>query len=103
MLRADDLTVVHHDDSVSHFTDVRYTLGGRGLRVVLATGEEIFFPRHEVLTTEARTAARIDRSGAYLYAVACDQVPGRRPDALTVVPILPMRWSCSASEPSSSI
>ena len=70
MLRADDLTVVHHDDSVSHFTDVRYTLDRCGLWVILATGEEIFFPQHEVLTTEARTAARADRSGACLCAVA---------------------------------
>ena len=44
MLRADELTVVHHDDSVSLFTDVRYTLGRSGLHVVLATGEEIVFP-----------------------------------------------------------
>jgi len=65
MLRADDLTVVHHDDSVSHFTDVRYTLGHRGLRVVLATGEEIHFPQHEVLTTHARTDARTHRQAEY--------------------------------------
>jgi len=58
MLRADELTVVHHDDTVHRFTDVRYTLSRRGLRVVLATGEEILFPQHDVLTTHVRTAAR---------------------------------------------
>ena len=68
MLRADDLTVVHHDDTVSRFTDVRYTLGRRGLRVVLATGEEILFPQHEVLTTHARTAATTSRRAAYAMA-----------------------------------
>lgn len=57
MLRADELTVVHHDDTVLVFTDVRYTLGRKGLRVLLASGEEIVFPQHDVLTTHARTAA----------------------------------------------
>jgi hypothetical protein len=57
MLRADELTVVHHDDTVTRFTHVRYTLGRRGLHVVMATGEEIVFPQHEVLMTHARTAA----------------------------------------------
>ena len=27
MLRADELTVVHHDDTTSHFFDVTYTIG----------------------------------------------------------------------------
>ena len=58
MLRADELIVVHHDDTVHLFTDVQYTLSRRGLRVVLATGEEIFFPQHDVLTTHVRTAVR---------------------------------------------
>jgi hypothetical protein len=57
MLRADTLTVVHHDDTVVRFTDVRYTLGRKGLHVVTATGEEIVFPAHEVLMTRTRTAA----------------------------------------------
>lgn len=57
MLRADELTVVHHDDSVSRFTDVRYTLGRRGLRLVTSTGEVVVFAQHEVLTTWTRTAA----------------------------------------------
>jgi D-aminopeptidase len=70
MLRADDLTVVHHDDSVSHFTDVRYMLARRGLRVVLATGEELLFGEHEMLTTYARTAARTDGSSGYAYPAA---------------------------------
>jgi hypothetical protein len=68
MLHADELTVVHHDDTVSHFTDVRYMLGRQGLRVVLATGEEIVFAQHDVLTTDARTAARTDRQAAYAIA-----------------------------------
>ena len=58
MLRADELTVVHHDDTVHRFTDVRYTLSRRGLRVLLATGEEILFPQHDVLTTHVRTDAQ---------------------------------------------
>jgi hypothetical protein len=68
MLRADELTVVHHDDSVSLFTDVRYTLGRAGLHVVLATGEEIRFASHEVLTTRADSAARTDEKTAYAIA-----------------------------------
>ena len=53
MQRADELTVVHHDDTVSRFTDVTYTLGREGLRVVTATGDEKAFPLHDVLTTQA--------------------------------------------------
>ncbi|HET6532177.1 MAG TPA: hypothetical protein VFH03_16440 [Actinoplanes sp.] len=69
MLRADELTVVHHDDTVHRFRDVRYMLGRRGLRVVLAGGEEIVFPSHEVLTTEAKAAARTGPAAAD-YAMA---------------------------------
>ena len=54
MLRADELTIVHHDDTVSHFTDVTYTLNRQGLRVLTATGDEKAFPGHDVLTTHAR-------------------------------------------------
>ena len=36
MMRADVLTVVHHDDTVSTFTDVTYTLSRAGLRVLTA-------------------------------------------------------------------
>jgi hypothetical protein len=57
MLRADELTVVHHDDSVSRFTDVTYTLGRDGLRVVTASGDEKAFPKHDVLTTQALARA----------------------------------------------
>jgi hypothetical protein len=57
MQRADELTVVHHDDTVSRFTDVRYTLSRDGLRLVTSGGNERHFPRHEVLTTHARRAA----------------------------------------------
>jgi hypothetical protein len=54
MLRADELTIVHHDDTVSLFTDVRYTLSRDGLRVITAGGRERHFARHDVLTTHAR-------------------------------------------------
>jgi hypothetical protein len=57
MLKADELTVVHHDDTVSRFTDVTYTLGREGLRVITATGDEREFPRHDVLTTHVLARA----------------------------------------------
>lgn len=57
MQRADELTVVHHDDTVSRFTDVTYTLGRDGLRLVTSGGREEHFPRHDVLTTHARRLA----------------------------------------------
>jgi hypothetical protein len=57
MQRADELTVVHHDDTVSRFSDVRYTLDREGLRLVTAGGGEHRFARHEVLTTHARREA----------------------------------------------
>ncbi len=41
MLRADALTVVHHDDSVSEFTDVHYVLDRHGLRVLTAAGDDL--------------------------------------------------------------
>jgi hypothetical protein len=53
MLRADELTVVHHDDTVSRFTDVHYTLGRDGLRLITAGGGEHHFARHDILTTHA--------------------------------------------------
>jgi hypothetical protein len=56
MLRADALTVVHHDDTTSEFTDVSYTLDRTGLRVVTAAGVERAFPRHDVLTTHVRVS-----------------------------------------------
>jgi hypothetical protein len=57
LLPADELTVVYHDDTVSRFTDVRYTLGRDGLRLITAGGRERYFPRHDVLTTHARRRA----------------------------------------------
>jgi len=57
MLRADELTVVHHDDTVIRFLDVRYTLTREGLRVVTASGAERLFARHDVLTTHVRRKA----------------------------------------------
>jgi hypothetical protein len=56
MLRADELTVVHHDDTVSRFTDVTYTLDRDGLRVWSAAGDEKAFACHEILTTHVRLA-----------------------------------------------
>ena len=57
MLRADELTVVHHDDTVSQFVDVTYTISREGLRVITATGDEKAFPPHDVLTTYALARA----------------------------------------------
>ena len=54
MLRADELTIVHHDDTVSRFTDVTYSLSRAGLRVLTADGDEKAFAGHDVLTTHAR-------------------------------------------------
>lgn len=68
MLRADELSVVHHDDTVSRFIDVRYTLGRAGLRLLLATGEEISFAQHDVLTTHARRGAATLDPCAYAIA-----------------------------------
>jgi len=56
MHRADELTVVHHDDTVSRFTDVTYTLNRAGLRLVTAAGVECEFPVHDILTTQVRRA-----------------------------------------------
>jgi hypothetical protein len=58
MLRADTLVVVHHDDTVSRFTDVTYTLGRTGLRVRDRDGSERVFARHDVLTTHVVLAHR---------------------------------------------
>jgi hypothetical protein len=57
MQQADELTVVHHDDSVSRFLDVTYTLSRDGLRLVTSAGSERLIPRHEMLTTHVRKAA----------------------------------------------
>jgi len=58
MQHADELTIVHHDDTVSRFTDVTYTLTRDGLRLLTATGDEKAFPGHDVLTTHVRLAHR---------------------------------------------
>jgi hypothetical protein len=57
MQRADELTVVHHDDTVSRFQDVTYTLSREGLRLVTSAGRERSFPSHEFLTTHASRKA----------------------------------------------
>lgn len=54
--RADELIVVHHDDTVSHFTGVRYTLGRSGLRVLGPDGAETVIACHDVLTTHVKRA-----------------------------------------------
>ena len=48
MLHADNLTVVHHDDSQTRYTDVRYVLHRDGIRVFSETGQDDFT---DVLTT----------------------------------------------------
>lgn len=57
MQQADELTVVHHDDTVSRFRDVTYTLGRDGLLLITGDGSERYFSRHDVLTTHARRQA----------------------------------------------
>jgi hypothetical protein len=57
MLRADELTVVRHDDTEIRFLDVRYMLTREGLHVVTAAGVERSFARHDVLTTHVRLKA----------------------------------------------
>ena len=59
MQRADELIVVHHDDSISRFADVTYTLGRAGLRILSAGGQETVFGCHEVLTTHVLLAHRL--------------------------------------------
>ena len=58
MQQADELTVVHHDDSVSRFRNVTYTLDRSGLRLVVAGGGELHIGRHEMLTTHAKKGPR---------------------------------------------
>jgi hypothetical protein len=66
--RADELTVVHHDDTVSRFTDVGYTLGRAGLRVIAGDGAETVFAGHDVLTTHVLLAHRLGREEVLLAA-----------------------------------
>ena len=68
MVRADELTVVLHDDTIHRFTGVRYMLSRRGLRVVLDSGEEIRFPQHDVLTTHVNNSARTVARAEYAIA-----------------------------------
>lgn len=58
MQRADQLTVVHHDDTVSRFAEVSYTLAREGLQVIDADGWETVIARHEILTTHVVLAHR---------------------------------------------
>jgi hypothetical protein len=66
MLRADTLTVVHHDDTISRFINVTYTISREGLRVITATGDEKAFPQHDVLTTLTLTRPAIPTQLKYL-------------------------------------
>lgn len=50
MQHADHLTVVHHDDTQTRYTDVRYVLHRDGIRVFSESGEHDF---NDVLTTHA--------------------------------------------------
>jgi hypothetical protein len=59
--RADQLTVVHHDDTISHFADVTYTLARAGLHVIGADGTETVIARHEILTTHVVLTNRSGR------------------------------------------
>lgn len=54
MLHADELTVVHPDETTSQFFDVRYALHGGGIRVITASGDDKIFPDHAVFTCHAR-------------------------------------------------
>ncbi|OJF14472.1 hypothetical protein [Couchioplanes caeruleus] len=40
MLHADALTVVHHDDTRTHYADVRYTLHREGVRIWTRDGQQ---------------------------------------------------------------
>jgi hypothetical protein len=61
--RADRLTVVHHDDSTTDYTDVRYQLTRAGLRILDAAGTETDLCTHDVLTTHALTTHARPTSG----------------------------------------
>jgi hypothetical protein len=50
MQHADTLTVMHHDDSRSHYTDVHYTLNRDGVRIHTPDGEVVWT---EVLNVQA--------------------------------------------------
>lgn len=50
MQHADMLTVVHHDDTSTSYTDVRYTLDRQGVRIWSDSGEHTFT---DVLTTHS--------------------------------------------------
>lgn len=55
MLRADHLSVVHDDDTVTDYDNVRYTITRHGLQILDAAGAETHVPAHQVLTTHAHT------------------------------------------------
>lgn len=57
MQHADTLTVVHHDDTRTEFTDVRYTLDRHGVRVFTAHGEVVFTEVLTIHVTRRRDAA----------------------------------------------
>lgn len=58
MPHADTLDVVHHDDTRTRFTDVRYELHRDGIRIWSADGEHAFT---DVLMTQAYRQREADR------------------------------------------
>jgi len=61
MPHADTLTVVHHDDTRTEYTDVTYRLHRDEIRVWTADGEQL---HADVLMTQAyRSAAPADNPG----------------------------------------
>ncbi|GAA0808681.1 hypothetical protein [Spirilliplanes yamanashiensis] len=50
MQHADTLTVLHHDDTRTHYTDVHYTLHRDGVRVHTPDGEVVWT---EILNVQA--------------------------------------------------
>ena len=75
MLRADELTVVHHDDTVTGSPTCATRWAGGACGWSWPSGEEILFPQHDVLTTHARTAtpptaARTEMPGAPMRLAA---------------------------------
>ncbi len=50
MTHADTLTVVHHDDTLTRYTDVGYALDRHGVRVWITDGERV---HTDVLMTHA--------------------------------------------------
>jgi hypothetical protein len=59
MQHADTLTVLHHDDTRTHYTDVHYTLGRDGVRIRTPEGEVVWT---EILNVQAFRQRRARRA-----------------------------------------